>query len=151
MAAGTHLDLDTTPVLTTPISLLGAPVLAVLTFEVLLNATAMFNHANIRLPHPMDRVLRWVIVTPDMHRVHHSRLQVETDSNFSSIFSVWDRLAGTFRLCTHPETIEFGVDGFDAAERQTVWGMLGTPFLPSSRESSSPQKKASFPLWPNVV
>ena len=76
-----------------------------------------------------------------MHRVHHSRLQVETDSNCSSIFSLWDQLAGTFRLRIHPETIEYGLDGFDAAEYQTVWGMLGIPLLassPSKQDKLSP-------------
>lgn len=76
---------------------LGAPAMAVLLFEVLLNATALFNHANIRLPAGLDRVLRWVVVTPDMHRVHHSVIPVETNSNFGFNLPWWDRLLGTYR------------------------------------------------------
>jgi sterol desaturase/sphingolipid hydroxylase (fatty acid hydroxylase superfamily) len=76
---------------------LGAPAVAVLIFEVLLNATAMFNHANLRLPAWLDRTLRPVLVTPDMHRVHHSAVPRETDSNFGFNLAVWDRLFGTYR------------------------------------------------------
>ena len=77
------------------VAALGAPAVAVLIFEVLLNATAMFNHANIRLPKGVDRVLRWVVVTPDMHRVHHSAVLAETSGNFGFNLRWWDRL-----LCT---------------------------------------------------
>src|SRR5215210_5342163 len=77
--------------------LLGAPATAVLIFEVLLNATAMFSHSNVRLPKRIDRVLRWIVVTPDMHRVHHSTERRETDSNFGFNLPWWDRLFGTYR------------------------------------------------------
>jgi sterol desaturase/sphingolipid hydroxylase (fatty acid hydroxylase superfamily) len=76
---------------------LGAPVLAVLVFEVLLNATSMFNHSNVRMPAALDRVLRLVVVTPEMHRVHHSILPYETNSNFGFNAPWWDRLFGTYR------------------------------------------------------
>lgn len=76
---------------------LGPPVFAVVLFEVLLNGTAMFNHGNVRLPPPLDRVLRWVVVTPDMHRVHHSMDPDETNSNFGFNLPWWDRLFGTYR------------------------------------------------------
>ena len=79
------------------VAALGAPAVAVLVFEVLLNATALFNHANIRLPAGADRVLRWVMVTPDMHRVHHSVIPAETNSNFGFNLPWWDRLLGTYR------------------------------------------------------
>ncbi len=78
------------------IVLLGPPVMAVLVFEVVLNGGAMFNHANVKLPKWLDRVLRLVIVTPDMHRVHHSTLHVETDSNYGFNLSIWDRLWRTY-------------------------------------------------------
>ncbi|MBL4689951.1 MAG: sterol desaturase family protein, partial [Rhodospirillales bacterium] len=77
------------------IVLLGAPAVAVLIFEVVLNATAMFNHSNVKLPLGLDRVLRWLVVTPDMHRVHHSVLPHETNSNFGFNLPWWDRLFGT--------------------------------------------------------
>ena len=79
------------------ITVLGPPVLAVVIFEVLLNATSMFNHGNIRLPAALDRVLRWFVVTPDMHRVHHSVEDDETNSNFGFNLPWWDRLFGTYR------------------------------------------------------
>ena len=79
------------------IAALGPPALAVLIFEILLNASAMFNHANIYLPPRVDRILRWFIVTPDMHRVHHSVLPQETNSNFGFNLPWWDRLMGTYR------------------------------------------------------
>lgn len=79
------------------IMVIGPPVIAVIAFEVILNAMAMFNHGNIRLPAGLDRVLRWVLVTPDMHRVHHSIEDDETNSNFGFNLSWWDRLLGTYR------------------------------------------------------
>jgi sterol desaturase/sphingolipid hydroxylase (fatty acid hydroxylase superfamily) len=79
------------------IALLGAPALAVLIFEVLLNATSMFNHSNVRMPLWIDRALRWIVVTPDMHRVHHSIVTRETHSNFGFNLPWWDRLFGTYR------------------------------------------------------
>jgi sterol desaturase/sphingolipid hydroxylase (fatty acid hydroxylase superfamily) len=114
------------------IVLLGPPVVAVVVFEVLLNATAMFNHSNVRLPAPLDAFLRWVIVTPDMHRVHHSHLEYETNSNFGFNLSVWDRLFGTYR--NQPEEghegMVIGIDTFrDAAHCVTLRGMLGMPLI----------------------
>ena len=79
------------------IALLGAPALAVLIFEVLLNATSMFNHSNVAMPAPVDRIVRLLVVTPDMHRVHHSIVRTETNSNFGFNFPWWDRLFGTYR------------------------------------------------------
>jgi sterol desaturase/sphingolipid hydroxylase (fatty acid hydroxylase superfamily) len=76
---------------------LGAPPMAVLVFEVLLNATSMFNHGNVRLPSRFDRALRLVMVTPEMHRVHHSIDRRETDSNFGFNLPWWDRLFGTYQ------------------------------------------------------
>ncbi|MEX0717542.1 MAG: sterol desaturase family protein [Planctomycetaceae bacterium] len=79
------------------VMLLGPPAVAVLIFEILLNATSMFNHGNVRMPIPLDRVLRWLVVTPDMHRVHHSAFPRETNSNFGFNLPWWDRLLGTYR------------------------------------------------------
>ncbi len=79
------------------IAAIGAPALAVLVFEVMLNATSMFNHGNVRLPEGVDRWLRWIVVTPDMHRVHHSVIRRETDSNYGFNLPWWDRLFGTYR------------------------------------------------------
>ena len=79
------------------IAALGPPVVAVVIFEVVLNGMAMFNHANVSLPPTLDRTLRWLLVTPDMHRVHHSVEVDETNSNFGFNLSLWDRLMGTYQ------------------------------------------------------
>ncbi|MDT8364092.1 MAG: sterol desaturase family protein [Nitrosomonas sp.] len=79
------------------IVLIGAPVVSVLLFEIILNAMAMFNHGNIHLPGRVDHLLRYLIVTPDMHRVHHSVVSVEMNSNFGFNLTVWDRLFATYR------------------------------------------------------
>ena len=79
------------------VTVIGPPVMAVIIFEVVLNATSMFNHSNVRLPKPVDRVLRLFIVTPDMHRVHHSVIKRETNSNYGFNLPWWDRMFGTYR------------------------------------------------------
>lgn len=114
------------------IVLLGPPIVAVVVFEVLLNATAMFNHSNVHLPAVLDALLRWLIVTPDMHRVHHSHLGHETNSNFGFNLSVWDRLFGTYREQPEEghEGMVIGIDTFrDAAHCVTLRGMLGMPLI----------------------
>jgi sterol desaturase/sphingolipid hydroxylase (fatty acid hydroxylase superfamily) len=79
------------------ILLLGPPALSVLTFEILSHAITLFNHGNVRVPPSLDRVLRWLVVTPDMHRIHHSIHIAETDSNFGFVLPWWDRMFGTYR------------------------------------------------------
>ena len=76
--------------------LLGPPALGIILFEIMLNGTAMFNHANIRIPLKLDAILRKVLVTPDMHRVHHSVHRYEHDSNYGFALSIWDRMFGTY-------------------------------------------------------
>jgi sterol desaturase/sphingolipid hydroxylase (fatty acid hydroxylase superfamily) len=96
------------------IALIGAPALAVLIFEVLLNATSMFNHGNVAMPAWVDRIVRWLVVTPDMHRVHHSVLRAETDSNFGFNFPWWDRLFGTYRAqpAQGHQAMTIGIESF---------------------------------------
>ena len=77
--------------------LIGPAAIAVLIFEIVLNASAIFNHANLRLPLGLDKILRAIIVTPDMHRVHHSVIEGETNSNFGFNFSLWDKLCRTYK------------------------------------------------------
>jgi sterol desaturase/sphingolipid hydroxylase (fatty acid hydroxylase superfamily) len=111
---------------------LGAPALAVVLFEVLLNATSMFNHANVRLSRGLDRLLRLVLVTPDMHRVHHSVHVRETNSNFGFNLPWWDYLLGTYRdqPADGHEGMALGL-GWLRDERRTGWlhRMLLLPFL----------------------
>jgi len=113
------------------ITVLGPPVLAVVVFEVLLNATAMFNHGNIRIPAGIDRVVRWFVVTPDMHRVHHSVEDDETNSNFGFNLPWWDRLFGTYRAQPRAghEAMTIGIHGHaDPHEVARLDGMLMLPF-----------------------
>lgn len=112
------------------IAALGPPALGVLIFEILLNATAMFNHANIGLPAGLDRALRWIVVTPDMHRVHHSILRHETDSNFGFNIPWWDRLFGTYRAQPEAghEAMTIGITQFRAPREQRLDRMLTQPF-----------------------
>ena len=111
---------------------IGPPVLAVIVFEVLLNATSMFNHGNVRLPLSIDRALRWFIVTPDMHRVHHSVEEHETNTNFGFNVPWWDRLLGTYRNQPQMghEGMTIGLRGFRDTKHCTILhGMLAIPFL----------------------
>jgi sterol desaturase/sphingolipid hydroxylase (fatty acid hydroxylase superfamily) len=112
------------------IAALGAPAEAVLAFEILLNATAMFNHANLRLPEAVDRGLRWIVVTPDMHRVHHSIVRQETDSNFGFNMPWWDRLFGTYRAqpAAGHGAMTIGIPQFRAPREQRLDHMLTQPF-----------------------
>jgi sterol desaturase/sphingolipid hydroxylase (fatty acid hydroxylase superfamily) len=109
----------------------GPPAIAVLVFEVLLNATAMFNHSNIRIPTAIDHVLRLVVVTPDMHRVHHSIHPSETNSNFGFNLPWWDRLLGTYRPQPRDghEAMTIGIEQFRT--RRDLWldRMLVQPAL----------------------
>jgi sterol desaturase/sphingolipid hydroxylase (fatty acid hydroxylase superfamily) len=100
---------------------LGPPAVAVLVFEVLLNGSAMFNHSNVRLPERVDALLRLVIVTPDMHRVHHSILPSETNSNFGFNVPWWDRLLGTYRAQPRAghEGMTIGIEQFRT--RRDLW------------------------------
>ncbi|HWS12231.1 MAG TPA: sterol desaturase family protein [Rhodocyclaceae bacterium] len=114
------------------IAVLGAPAAAVLVFEVLLNATAMFNHANLRLPPRVDRLLRSLVVTPDMHRVHHSIEVAEANSNFGFNLPWWDRLFGTYRAAARlpQERMAIGVKGLTGSERCVrLTGLLALPFV----------------------
>ena len=110
---------------------LGPPAVAVLVFEVLLNATSMFNHSNVRISLGVDRALRWVVVTPDMHRVHHSIHPHETNSNFGFNLPWWDRLFGTYRAQPSQghESMTLGIEQF--CTRRDLWldRMLIQPLL----------------------
>jgi len=112
------------------IALLGPAAVAVLLFEVVLNGAAMFNHANLRLPGWLERPLRRVIVTPDFHRVHHSVVPAETDSNYGFNLTLWDRLFGT--MTPQPRAghdgMEIGLAEYREGARQGLGWMLALPF-----------------------
>jgi len=128
---------------------LGPPAAAVLVFEVVLNATSMFNHGNVRIPSSVDRWLRWCVVTPDMHRVHHSIDPRETNSNFGFNLPWWDHLFGTYRAEPRAghEAMTIGIEQFRSARELTLAAMLQQPFRDDdgiyrfahrSRETASP-------------
>lgn len=122
---------------------LGAPVLAVLVFEIVLNGMAMFNHSNLRLPLGLDRWLRRVVVTPDMHRVHHSSIRRETDSNYGFNLSLWDRLFGVY-----VDQPKLGHDGMEIGLREwrdgrEAAGLRWTLMLPFRALRSPAARQAS--------
>jgi sterol desaturase/sphingolipid hydroxylase (fatty acid hydroxylase superfamily) len=110
---------------------LGAPPLAVLVFEVLLNATSLFNHGNLNIPRSLDKVLRWIVVTPDMHRVHHSWHPDETNSNFGFNLPWWDRLLGTYKAQPRDghKGMTIGIDLFREPAWERLDRMLIQPFV----------------------
>jgi sterol desaturase/sphingolipid hydroxylase (fatty acid hydroxylase superfamily) len=110
---------------------LGPPVAAVLTFEILLNGMSIFNHGNIKIPLAIDQWLRWLVVTPDMHRVHHSVVIRETNSNYGFNLSVWDRLFGTYWAQPRKghDGMTIGLSQFREENRLTLPWLLVLPFI----------------------
>jgi sterol desaturase/sphingolipid hydroxylase (fatty acid hydroxylase superfamily) len=121
-----------------PIILLGASIEQLALYEILMFAVVQFHHANISVSEKLDRVLRLFIVTPYMHKVHRSRWQPETDSNYSSLLSIWDRLFHSFRINEKPETIRLGLDEFNRPADQTIPGMLKTPVVNVKQPKGKP-------------
>lgn len=113
------------------VTALGAPALAVLIFEISLNATSLFNHGNVRIPLPVDRALRWLVVTPDMHRVHHSWYPNETNSNFGFNLPWWDRLLGTYKdqPVEGHEGMTIGINLFRDPSWERLDRMIIQPFI----------------------
>jgi len=120
------------------VAALGVPAVAVVIFEVLLNATAMFNHSNVALAPWLDRMARWIVVTPQMHQVHHSIEREETDSNFGFNLPWWDRLFGTYRAAPRAgeKGIVIGLPIFRDMAELRVMRLLTQPF----RDDKSPAK-----------
>lgn len=117
---------------------LGTPIWLVFLYQALSVVLSQFNHANITLPLALDRALSWVIVSPDMHKVHHHYVLPYTDSNYGNIFSVWDRLFGTFRILAR-EQLVYGVDTHMAAEEHSRLGnLLMIPFQPRRNRPDPP-------------
>ncbi len=110
--------------------MLGISPLAIIVFEIVLNVSAMFNHSNGYLPLKLDKLLRKIIVTPDMHRVHHSVITQETHSNFGFFLSVWDRLFHTYRAQPKlgHQRVKIGIPLFQSAKEQRLDNMLSQPF-----------------------
>jgi len=112
------------------IILLGAPILAVIAFEIILNGSAMFNHSNIRMPLWLDKIVRYVVVTPDMHRVHHSVYKDERDFNYGFFLSIWDRIFGSYvdQPRDGHEGMAIGLDIFNKEDESRLDKLLTQPF-----------------------
>ena len=124
------------------IAILGAAPMVLLVFNLVTNVLDLMIHANIRLPASLDRFIRHVLVTPDMHRTHHSRRMPETNSNYGSVFSLWDRLFGTYvpePLGGH-EQLPSGLIEFSDPKHQTLPWMLAQPFLRAQSMAQSTEK-----------
>jgi sterol desaturase/sphingolipid hydroxylase (fatty acid hydroxylase superfamily) len=123
------------------IIVLGLEFWQIVLYETLLQILVQLQHANVSFPLPVDRVLRLVFATPQMHKVHHSKLHPETNSNYGSLFSFWDRLFSSFRLRPDPRAIEFGLDQWTEPPHQSVLGMWRTPFRsgPTSEPTKPPR------------
>jgi sterol desaturase/sphingolipid hydroxylase (fatty acid hydroxylase superfamily) len=108
--------------------ILGIPAWVLLIYLTLSTLHAQFEHANIKLPNKLDHLLQFVFVTPNMHKIHHSKYQTETDSNYSNIFSVWDRIFRTYNKRKDYSTIEYGLDFLNGRERFDLWTLVKMPF-----------------------
>ena len=111
------------------ILIFGLPLWVVAIYLTLSGLNAQLEHANIRLNDRVDGLLRSVFVTPNMHKTHHSRVQKETDTNYSNIFSFWDRLYGTYTARVNFKGLRYGLDGFDDTDKQTLRSLLKIPFV----------------------
>jgi sterol desaturase/sphingolipid hydroxylase (fatty acid hydroxylase superfamily) len=110
------------------VMLIGAGPFVVLAYELVFEASVAFHHSNWRLPHRLERALSWFIVTPRMHGIHHSIVHRETDSNYSNMFNVWDRIHRTIRLNVRQDEITVGVPGYQDGRDLTIFGLLTMPF-----------------------
>ena len=130
------------------IVLLGPLAISVLISEIVLNATSMFNHSNIKLPKQLDRILRLIIVTPDMHRIHHSVEANEHNRNFGFNFSWWDRLLNTYKEnpAKGQEAIEIGIRGYREDRSTGIFSLLAQPF--QKDQESAPNASATLAQSP---
>lgn len=123
---------------------IGTPIALVMLYQSLSLVATQFTHANIRLPGKVDRALSWFLVSPDMHKVHHHYMLPYTDSNYGNIFSIWDRLFGTYMELNREEVI-YGVDTFpDRSENGSVMGLLKQPFHKYRKPTSIPLKETTY-------
>lgn len=133
----------------------GTPAWVLVTYLTLSALNGQLEHANIRLPEWLDRRLRLLLVTPNMHKMHHSRHQPETDSNYSNLLSIWDRIGGTYNRGPRFSELRYGLDGFDDAEKQSLRGLLKMPFMsewgqlaPTAQHKPEPSAPPPMLPWP---
>jgi sterol desaturase/sphingolipid hydroxylase (fatty acid hydroxylase superfamily) len=112
-------------------------------YDAMLLPVVLFHHSNVRFPRWLDYGLTMCVVTPAMHRVHHSQWRPETDSNFASILPLWDRMFRTFRLREDAHSLRLGLVEFEGQQWQTLWGMLKTPVARSNREKTAQEQSSA--------
>jgi sterol desaturase/sphingolipid hydroxylase (fatty acid hydroxylase superfamily) len=123
------------------ILMLGIHLQELLLYGVLMGLVVDFHHANIALPERLDRLLRIFVATPAMHKVHHSRIRIETDSNYTSLLSFWDRIFGSFRLRPDLAAVKMGLNGWSEPCYQTLPGMLATPFRQNTLQTTRKKRR----------
>lgn len=126
-----------------PAWLLGLPVEAVAAYRVVSVFTATLEHMNVEVWQPLDTVLSVMIGTPNMHKVHHSRIPTETNTNYGNIFSLFDRLLGTFTPSKYATSVDCGLDGYDGRETQRLSGLLRLPLRPETPRAAPPAARPS--------
>jgi sterol desaturase/sphingolipid hydroxylase (fatty acid hydroxylase superfamily) len=122
------------------IVVLGPPAIAVIVYEIMLNAMAQFNHANWRLPSFMERLARWIVVTPDMHEIHHSTQRSETDSNYGNFLSIWDRIFGSYTQEAAAGQVTIGLPNWTEAEHR-IDRLVTQPFRSETRPPQADRQK----------
>jgi len=126
-----------------PAWILGAPPAAIAVYRLLGALNSVLEHANIRVPRVLDRVFVLLWVTPDMHKVHHSRERAETDSNYANLFSFFDRVFRTFTPSSRGPFVRYGIRGYDAREHQTIGAVLSLPFQRSANRTGADHDRHS--------
>jgi len=119
------------PIIVGLIAMTGIPPLVIMLYELFDAVMAVFSHANIRLPRPIERILQWLLVTPDMHRVHHSSTQAETDSNYGATLSIWNRLFRTYQVKSDAglTAMELGLSECRDKRTSSFWWLMALPFF----------------------
>jgi sterol desaturase/sphingolipid hydroxylase (fatty acid hydroxylase superfamily) len=123
------------------IAVFGIPMWVVVSYLTISTLNAQLEHTNIKLIEPLDRVLRILFVTPNMHKVHHLREQFQTDTNYGNIFSVWDRVFGSYTSTVEFGNLRYGLEGFDGANKQTLSALLRLPFLRPAKVGSTAKSR----------
>ena len=126
------------------IPILGVPIEGLILYDVVLLLATQFHHANLSLPGKIDRLLRYALVSPNTHKLHHSREKRETDSNYASVLSLWDRWFRTYREKKDCRSIRFGLDSFNGDERQSLSNLWMAPFVPPQNPQISARPKLSL-------
>jgi sterol desaturase/sphingolipid hydroxylase (fatty acid hydroxylase superfamily) len=133
-----------------PVWVIGIPALAVVIQRLVSAANGIFEHSNTRLWRPLDRVLSLLWVTPNIHKVHHSRELVETNSNYGNVLTIYDRMLGTFTPSDRAESVVYGLDEVDPARIGSFGGLLSMPFQPESRRSLTQKSGSGRPYTDNI-